>query len=236
LEDRVAALRGAVEIPIRALYQSAVRAVRSLIEAVQRSQVASWRHFEDRASVEASAKIRGPVEIAVIGQRQSCQRSDAIQAGKAMQRDQRACRSDFEDCSASSETLIVPAIDRCPVKIAIGGLHERSIGNEAIGLVKTVQRGQHSGRSDLENCPFFVGATEVGRPVEVTVRGLHQRTCRIVSVSAVRLGAKVIKRGQDAGRRDLENRSAADIAVEVAGGSAHGPTRVSCAVEVAIGG
>ena len=47
-----------------------------------------------------------------------------------------------------------------------------------------------------------------GRPVEVPVAGLHQTGNRTVAVSAVRLGAKVVDRGQGAAWGDFEDRAA----------------------------
>ncbi len=90
-----------------------------------------------------------------------------------------------------------------------------------------MQRSQRTLGGDFENRAVIVGSAKLRRAVKVPVGGLHKRGRRLVPVGAAALGAKRVKRGQLAGRGDLEDSAAVWRAV-AAGASRH-PIEVSAA-------
>src|ERR1700688_781705 len=91
-------VEGSIAVLDQRCWEGAIRPV----EAVQRRQRSGWRNFEDRPTATGEvgaipAPARCPVEVSICGLDQSCDGIGAVGVVKAVQRRQRACRSDFED-------------------------------------------------------------------------------------------------------------------------------------------
>jgi len=86
------------------------------------------------------------------------------------------------------------------VEVAAGGLHERFFRLVAVSAVslstKAVECRQRAIWGDFKNSASAVGPSKLSRSIEVLVSSLNQGRCWTSTVSAVRLGAKAIERGQ----------------------------------------
>src|ERR1035438_8742123 len=124
-------------------------------ELVKRRQRATRGDFEDHP--------RSPVEIPICALDQRRGWVPAVRAtfalcgwgAKTVYRRQHSAESDFED----RPRMPRPAIERCPIEVAIGGLHQRCrrlIAVRATGAplgAEAVQRRERAARSDFENRP-----------------------------------------------------------------------------------
>ena len=73
-----------------------------------------------------------------------------------------------------------------------------------------MQRGQGAIGSDFENRSVEIGSAVDGGSVEIPVRALHQVSVRIGPVCAIGQRTELVKRGERAAGRDLEDRSTTD--------------------------
>lgn len=106
---------------------------------------------------------------------------------------------------------------RCPVEVSVGALDHPVEGPHAVSSIENVQRGQCAPWRDFEDRATGIdvvrrrdtnNAPTIGsRAVEVAVGALHQHAGPI-PITAVRLSAKIVERGQGPLWGDLEDRAA----------------------------
>ncbi len=204
---------------------------------VECGQLSSGGEFEDHAAIVCPSKCRGPIEVPVTGLKQPAIRGRAVGALEAVHRVQFAFGSDPE----YGAVCVGSASGRCPIEAPVPGLDQPGKRRDAVGAVvaslgaKVVKRRQLPVERDskdratsdllLASCLADVCTAGSRGPVEVPVLGFYQHAPRVGSVSAVCLGAELVKCGDFAGRGDLED-SSAD------GGAA--PTSSGCAVEIPV--
>ncbi len=218
-----AALPGScpIEVSVGALnetakWRGAARAIAFRAKAVERSQRAAGRHFEDRAiALGPAAPGRCPIEIPISSLDQPGDRIGAVRTtfflAKGVKRRQCAVWSHCEDCASP-----VTAPLRGSIEIPIVGLDESPDG-VSVQAIKAVQRRQRAAWSDLENCAIIVGAAIHGRSIEIPIGGLDQSRVRVSAVDTAAFRAKPVKRRQGASWSNFE-----DCAVVLALGSPRG--------------
>jgi hypothetical protein len=204
----------AVQIPVGSLNQpcirlSAVRAVRLLAKAVERSQGAAWCHFEDRTATDVveqrardSARGRRSVEVPIGSLNHPCGGRFAVSAvslgAKAVERSQRSAWGDSEDCPDA----VCPAGARCAVQISVGGLNkpcQRPGAVSATGLgAKAVKTRECAAWGDFEYRAIVIASALSRRPVKASVSGLNQPRERDAAVGALSLGAETVENLQNA--------------------------------------
>lgn len=131
-------------------------------------------------------------KIPVRGLHQPTERIAAITLveREIVQRGQRTRRRDFEDrATAVFTSVVLPAVRRCSIEVAIGSLHHRGGRLCTVSLVKAVKRGQGTRWRDSENrTAAFVPARAVGATgcssIEVSVGADNQPRVREGAVSA----------------------------------------------------
>ncbi len=131
-------------------------------------------------------------------------RVNAVRAGEAVQRDQRACRGDLEDRAIA----VSPALDGCSVEVSVAALDQRAVGSETVGAIEAMQRGQRAAGGDFEDHATVVGPSS-GPAVEVPVAGLQQRSVRTAAGGAIPLRAKGVNHTRGAAGGDAEDRTIA---------------------------
>jgi len=161
-----------------------------------------------------------------------------------MERKQRACGRDREDCP----TGIRPTLAGGSVEAPMGPLHQSGSRHRAIRATEAVQRSQCAGGGDLEYRAATArgesNATIIsGGPVKVSVGTLNKGSAR---VSTVRASAEVVQSRQATFGSHFKNRAAGSVvnasaatsalrggSVEVAIDALHQPAgRVSPASDV----
>ena len=232
-----ATVRGAIKASVSCLNQETlrdtpIRASSLPTEAVNGREFAVRSDPKERAATvrthraAVSAQRRSAIEAPIAGQGQPYVGLSAVYAvrfrAEVVQRRQHAAGGELE----YGPLVLGSADDSCAVEVSIAGLHQRRLWQGTIGATcfgtKAVQRRQLAARCDLEYSSSANASTVVGFTVEVTVRGLR-KPLGIRAVSAVGLGAEVVKNRVDALRGNSKKRS------EIAVASIHG-----CAIKVAI--
>jgi hypothetical protein len=219
-----AAGSSSVELPVGALHQPAQRlhavgTIRLGAEAVESGELPRGRDFESRAAAVAEvargirANLGCTVKVPVGALHQPCPRHSTVGAvrfgAEPVKRGQHSPGCDFEDGAAAptADVVVENSTGRgCPVKVSISALHQScdwhlAVRAEAFGT-EPVKRGQHSPGCDFEDGAALsstiavVGPARRSRPIEVAVRGLHQRREGLRAIGALRLGAELVKGGQ----------------------------------------
>src|SRR5580692_10296279 len=96
-----------------------------------------------------------------------------------VQRGQRTSCRDFEDrATAVFTSVVLPAVRRCSIEVAVSGLNQRH-RKCTVSLVKAVKRGQRTGRRDAEDRTTAfetraAGATGCRCPIELAVGAYNQ--------------------------------------------------------------
>ena len=108
-------------------------------------------------------------------------------------------RSNVEDRAA---IVIGPAIERCPVEVAVGALSQSTAGRAAVRAqcqgTKVVQSSERALCTDFEDGASAEGPGAIGRPIEVPVVAQNQPRKRRGAAGAAGLGAKAVQHRQGA--------------------------------------
>src|SRR5260221_371901 len=98
---------------------------------------------------------------------------------------------------------------RCPVELSVGVLDQTGIQPLSIGAAgcraETVKHRERAIRGDLEKRSDESGTAIKRCSVEAPVGALDESCIRLCAVHTAGLGAKTVKRRQDAAQRDFED-------------------------------
>ena len=85
------------------------------------------------------------------------------------------------------------AIDGCPIEIAVAAYDKPTEGVNPVGVAEGVKGCQTAADSDSEYGAAAGRTTRLGRPIEIGVTPLHQRTKKGIRPIAVAEGVEVGK-------------------------------------------
>jgi hypothetical protein len=126
---------------------------------------------------------------------------------KAVERSQRAARSDLED----RPTVVSPTYLHDSVQVSVFGLDQRcvqvvAVGTAALGA-SAIKRRQRATQSKLEDNSGAVRPTRNRGSVQIPVAGLDQSRLWELAVGATAFRTEAVQRAEGAALGDFEDRS-----------------------------